>query len=140
MSRIVPLLSGAALIGAGAFQFTGWKLTSLLRCRSPFGCGTPCPEREASFGIGCKQGAACCLCCAATMLILTVLGMMNPSVITGVAIIIAAEKILPRPEIIARFVGLAAIVAGVFTTILKLNQLRICASCHQNNEKNCSGH
>jgi hypothetical protein len=47
---------------------------------------------------------------------------------------------LPRPEIIARFVGLAAIVAGVFTTILKLNQLRICASCHQNNEKNCSGH
>ena len=55
----------------------------------------------------------CCVCCAAPMLILTVLGMMNPSVIVGVAVIIAAEKILPRPEIIARFVGLAAIVAGV---------------------------
>ena len=47
-SRVVPMLSGAALIGAGAFQFTRWKLTGLLRCRSPFGCITSCPEREAS--------------------------------------------------------------------------------------------
>jgi predicted metal-binding membrane protein len=121
-SRVIPLLSGAALLGAGAFQFTRWKLTSLLRCRSPFGCGTSCSERDASFGLGCKQGVACCLCCAAPMLMLVVVGMMNPLVIIGVAIIIAAEKILPRPEIIARFVGLAAIVAGVMTTIHKFNQ------------------
>jgi len=115
LSRVVPILSGAALIGAGAFQFTRWKLTGLLRCRSPFGCATPCPEREASFGLGCKQGAACSLCCAAPRLTLTVLGMMNPFVIIGVALIIAAEKILPRPELIARLVGLAAIIAGVVT-------------------------
>src|SRR5262245_40669137 len=37
LSRIVPALSGAALIAAGAFQFTRWKMTGLLRCRSPFG-------------------------------------------------------------------------------------------------------
>jgi predicted metal-binding membrane protein len=91
-------------------------LTGLLRCRSPFGCHSSCPEREASFGLGCKQGAACCVCCAGPMLILTVLGMMNPFVIIGVAIVIAAEKLLPRPEIIARCVGLAAIVAGVLMT------------------------
>jgi predicted metal-binding membrane protein len=121
-SRIVPMPSVADLLGAGVFQFTRWKLTSLLRCRSPFGGGTSCSEREASFGLGCKQGAACCVCCAAPMLILTVLGMMNPFVIIGVAIIIAAEKILPRPEIIVRFVGLTAIVAGVFTIVFKLNQ------------------
>jgi predicted metal-binding membrane protein len=121
-SRVVPMLSGAALIGAGTFQFTRWKLASLLRCRSPFGCIISRPEREASFGLGCKQGAACCLCCAAPMLILIVLGMMNPFVIIGVAIIIAAEKILPQPEIIARFVGIVAIVAGVLILIHKLNQ------------------
>jgi predicted metal-binding membrane protein len=123
-SRVIPLLSGAALIGAGVFQFTRWKLTCLLRCRSPFGCNSSCPERETSFGLGCNQGAACCLCCAAPMTILIVLGMMNPFVIIGVAIIIAVEKILPRPEIIARFVGMAAIVAGVgvLVNIHKLNQ------------------
>jgi len=119
-SRVVPMLSGAALVGAGIFQFTRWKLTSLLRCRSLSGCGASCPEHEASFGLGCKQGAACCFCCAAPMLILTVLGMMNPFVIIGVAILIAAEKILSRPEIIARFVGLAAIITGVLIIFCNL--------------------
>jgi len=36
----------------------------------------------------------------------------------AVAIVIAAEKLLPRPEIIARLVGSAAIVAGVITSVL----------------------
>jgi predicted metal-binding membrane protein len=116
-SRVVPLLSGAALMGAGAFQFTRWKSAGLLRCRLPFGCIARCPERETNFGLGCKQGAACCLCCTGPTMILTVLGMMNPFVIIGVAIVIAAEKILPRPEIIARLVGIAAIVAGILVVI-----------------------
>lgn len=113
ISRVVPMLSGAALIAAGIFQLTRWKLTGLLRCRSPFGCHASCPEPETSFGLGCKQGAACCRCCAAPMLILTVLGMMNPFVIIGIAVIIAAEKILPQPGISARLVGVTAIVAGI---------------------------
>jgi len=45
-------------------------------------------------------------------MILVVLGMMNPLVIVGVTLVIAAEKILPRPELTARLVGLAAIIAG----------------------------
>ncbi|HEV2435965.1 MAG TPA: DUF2182 domain-containing protein [Verrucomicrobiae bacterium] len=80
-----------------------------------------CPEQGAGFGLGCKLGAACCLCCAAPMLILVALGMMNPFVVIGVAIVIAAEKILPRPETIARFVGLAAMAVGIWTTIDKFN-------------------
>jgi predicted metal-binding membrane protein len=112
-SRIVPALSVAAMIAAGAFQFTHWKKTSLLGCRSPFGCVTACPDRETSFGLGCKQGAGCCLCCAAPTLVLVVLGMMNPLVIIGVAIVIAAEKLLPRPTIIARIVGVSTIIMGV---------------------------
>jgi predicted metal-binding membrane protein len=62
ISRAVPLLFGASLIAAGAFQFTRWKMTHLLRCRSPFGCAASCPQQEASFRLGCKQGAACCVC------------------------------------------------------------------------------
>jgi predicted metal-binding membrane protein len=112
-SRAVPVLSGASLIAAGALQFTRWKMTGLLGCRSPFGCVTTCPERETNFRLGCKQGAACCLCCTAPMMILLVLGMMNPLVIVGVAIVIAAEKLVPRPEIVARLVGVSAIIAGI---------------------------
>jgi predicted metal-binding membrane protein len=112
-SRAIPVLSGLALIGAGAFQFTRWKMTGLLRCRSPLGCGPSCPVRETSFLLGCKQGAACCVCCTAPMMIMIVLGMMNPLVMIVVAMVIAAEKLLPRAEIVARLVGLGTIITGI---------------------------
>ena len=88
-------------------------MTGLLRCRSSLGCVSVCPERETNFRLGCKQGATCCLCCTAPMMIMIVLGMMNPLVIIAVAIVIAAEKLLPRPEIVARLVGLATIITGI---------------------------
>ena len=112
-SRAVPWLLGASLIAAGAVQFTRWKMTHLLRCRSPFGCGISCLNHETSFRLGCRQGVACCLCCAGPMTIQLALGIMNPLVMIVVAMIIAAEKLLRRPEVIARIVGLSAIVAGV---------------------------
>src|SRR5262245_32048864 len=52
-SHAVPVLSSAALIAAGAFQFTRWKMTGLRVCRSPFGCGSVCPDRETNFRLGC---------------------------------------------------------------------------------------
>jgi predicted metal-binding membrane protein len=112
-SRAVPLLAGASLIAAGLIQFTRWKMTHLLRCRSPFGCAISCLEHETSFRLGCKQGAACCVCCAAPMMMMIVLGMMNPLVMIVIAVVIAAEKLLPRPATIARLVGIAAIIAGM---------------------------
>jgi len=119
-SRAVPFLSGASLITAGAIQFTGWKMRHLLRCRSPFGCAISCPQRETSFRLGCQQGAACCACCAAPMAIQLTLGIMNPLVMIVVAMIIAAEKLLPRPELVARLVGVAAIVGGISTMVGRL--------------------
>jgi len=112
-SRAVPWLLAASLVAAGAIQFTRWKMTHLLRCRSPFGCASSCPQHESSFPLGCKQGAACCACCAAPMAIQLTLGIMNPLVMIVVAIVIAAEKLLPRPAIVARLVGISAIIAGV---------------------------
>jgi len=112
-SRAVPLLLSALLIAAGSIQFTHWKMTHLLRCRSPFGCAISCPQHETSFRLGCKQGAACCICCAAPMTIQLALGVMNPLVMIAVATIIAAEKLLPRPAIVARFIGISTIIAGV---------------------------
>ena len=47
------------------------------------------------------------------MTIQLVLGIMNPLVMIVVAMVIAAEKLLPRPTLVARFVGISAIIAGV---------------------------
>jgi predicted metal-binding membrane protein len=112
-SHAVPMLLGASLIAAGAFQFTRWKKTYLLHCRSPFGCAISYPKKDASFRLGCKQGVECCICCAAPMAILLALGMMNPLVIIFVATVIAAEKLLPQPAIVARLVGISIIIVGV---------------------------
>jgi len=112
-SRTVPLILSASLITAGVIQFTRWKKTNLLRCRSAFGCGVSCTQQETSFRLGCKQGAACCICCAAPMTIQLALGIMNPFVMIAVAIIITAEKLLPHPEVTARLIGIAAIFAGI---------------------------
>jgi len=38
---------------------------------------------------------------------------MNPLVMIVVAIVIAAEKLVPRPAIVARLVGISAIIAGI---------------------------
>ena len=92
-SRTVHLLLGASLIAAGSIQFTRWKMTHLLRCRSPFGCAISCPQHERSFRLGCRQGAACCVCCAAPMTIQLALGIMNPLLMIVVAIVIAAERL-----------------------------------------------
>src|SRR5881396_788138 len=51
-SRAVPLLAGASLMAAGAVQFTRWKMTSLLRCRLPFGCAISCPQHGTNFRLG----------------------------------------------------------------------------------------
>lgn len=111
-SRSIPLLSGALLINAGAIQFTRWKKTQLLRCRSQFGCSVSSAHCETGFKLGCKQGVACCFCCLSPMAVLLILGMMNPLVVIVVAIVIAAEKLLPRPEVTARVIGAATIFAG----------------------------
>jgi predicted metal-binding membrane protein len=113
LSRAVPLLVGISLVAAGAVQFTRWKMTHLLRCRSPQGCASSCPQYKTSFRLGCKQGAACCVCCAAPMTIQFALGMMSPLVMIVVALAIAAEKLLPRPAMVARLVGISAVGAGV---------------------------
>jgi predicted metal-binding membrane protein len=116
-SRAVPWLLGTWLIAAGAIQFTRWKTTHLRRCRSPLGCAVSCAQDETSFRLGCKQGVACCVCCASLMTIQLALGIMNPLVMIAVALAVAAEKFLPHPVIVARVIGISALVTGFATLV-----------------------
>lgn len=118
LSRVVPLFLGLLLILAGIMQFTPWKMSQLLRCRSPLGCAISSLRDEKSFRLGCRQGAACCICCTVPMTIQLALGIMSPLVMIIVAMIITAEKLLPWPQITARIIGFATIVLGLASIFL----------------------
>ena len=117
LSHTVPFLIGGSLMIAGVVQFTPWKMKRLMCCRSPLGCANSLLSNETGFQIGCRQGLACCTCCAAPMTMQLALGIMNPLAMIAVAGIIAAEKLLPRPQITARLAGIVSIIAGIVTII-----------------------
>src|ERR1035441_10223046 len=58
LSRMVPALSGAALMVAGAIQLTAWKMSGLRRCRTS-GCAElqSRDTLKAGWFHGLKQGA-----------------------------------------------------------------------------------
>jgi predicted metal-binding membrane protein len=114
-SRVVPLLAGATLALAGCIQFTSWKMAGLRQCRCPqisFGSLAHAKSR-AAWQHGLRQGASCCVCCSGLMLALLALGVMNLTVMTIVAVLIAMEKLMPKPARIVRISGTAAVGAGL---------------------------
>jgi predicted metal-binding membrane protein len=113
LSRMVPVLSGAALLAAGAIQLTAWKMSGLRRCRTA-GCAE-LPRGDALNAAWChglKQGALCFICCLAPMLALLALGAMNLTVMIIIAATIATEKLVSKPELFVRIFGLAALITG----------------------------
>jgi predicted metal-binding membrane protein len=114
-SRVVPLLSGATLALAGCIQFTSWKMTALRQCRCTDASLVALAHRKsfAAWRHGLSQGVSCTVCCSGLMLTLLALGTMNLTVMTIVAGLIAMEKLLPKPEVIVRISGIAAVGAGL---------------------------
>lgn len=119
VSRSIPLGCGAALAVAGVYQLTPWKSACLRHCRSPLTIvARHLPSgRRGALGLGLHHGAFCAACCWALMLIQLALGIMNLAAMVFVAAVIAAEKLWPRGELVARVTGIAAIAAGLATAV-----------------------
>jgi len=117
VSRAIPLASGLALAAAGFYQLTPWKSACLRHCRNPLtivarhldGGG------RGALRLGLHHGAFCAACCWALMVIQLMLGIMNLAAMVVVAVVIAAEKLWLRGELVARAIGLVAILAGIAT-------------------------
>ena len=114
LSRSTPRIIGFAVLLAGCMQFMPWTAFGLRRCRGPLSCNASdlLADSRSAWRIGIASGVSCVACCSGPTLILVVLGMMNPAVIFTVAAVIAVEKLIPNPEPIVRFFGIAALVAG----------------------------
>jgi predicted metal-binding membrane protein len=116
ISRLMPVLCAAALIFAGIYQLTHWKSACLRHCRDPMcmvaGHLQGGPLAAARMGL--HHGFFCALCCWPLMLIQLALGVMNLAVMIIIALAIAAEKLLPVGNHIAKIIGIASIVGGIF--------------------------
>jgi predicted metal-binding membrane protein len=119
VSHDLPIAAAFGLVIAGLYQLTPWKLEFLGHCRDPlhFVAFRPGGGWRQAVRLGVVQGWLCVSCCWGLMLMQLLLGMATVPLIVGIAIVIAAEKLLPEPAIIARGIGLASVVIGVVLAV-----------------------
>jgi len=118
LGRMEVATSSAAaglLIAAGLYQLSPFKDACLSRCRSP-GEFLSRHYRPGAWGaarLGLLHGAYCVGCCWLLMALLFVGGVMNLAWIAALTLLVAAEKLLPGGQWIARVAGVALTGWGV---------------------------
>jgi predicted metal-binding membrane protein len=116
MALTSPRLSGALLIGAGAYQLTPLKRACLASCSAPFMFLTH-RWREGGTGaflLGVEHGLLCMGCCWALMLLLFAGGVMNLAVIGALTAFVLVEKLVPLGQRSVHLTGILLIGAGVW--------------------------
>jgi predicted metal-binding membrane protein len=117
----VPRAYGTAtiLIAAGLFQMTPLKQACLARCRSPIGflLGHWRAGWRGGLELGWAHAVYCLGCCWALMVVLVVAGAMGLRWVLLIAVIVAAEKVLPHGDWIARAAGVARVLLGLSVAI-----------------------
>ncbi len=113
LARSAPAATGVVLLLAGCFQLTAWKARQLGRCRAaPVGERSFAPSVRGAWRHGLRLGVVCGLCCSGFMTILLVAGVMDLGAMAVVAAAITVERLAPRPDRVARVLGLAVIAVG----------------------------
>ena len=92
------MVAGAAVAAAGAYQLTPLKRACLRHCRTPlhFVMHRWRAGRGRRLAMGLEHGAWCLGCCVGLMLALFAVGVMSLAWMALVALVIFAEKVLPR--------------------------------------------
>jgi len=104
-ARRVPVLAGIIVILGGCYQWTSWKLGHLGCCRGE-------PVGSSPWRDGLRYGLRCNLCCLGFSAVLLATGAMDLTVMAIVTVGITAERVLPRPTLVARILGALAIAWG----------------------------
>ena len=105
----------AILLAAGVFQLSPLKQACLRACRSPLGflLGHWRAGLRGSLALGWSHAMYCLGCCWALMVVLVAAGAMGLAWVLLITAVVAAEKLLPRGEWIARATGGAFLLLGV---------------------------
>jgi predicted metal-binding membrane protein len=111
-----PLLGGAFLLAAGAFQFTRLRDACMSQCRSPVGFlltqWRPGPWGALIMGV--RHGAYCVGCCWVLMSLSLVLGVMNLVWMAVLTAFMLVEKVAPANETVSRAAGLVLVGWGLW--------------------------
>jgi predicted metal-binding membrane protein len=110
LARVVPVSVGAAVVAAGACQFTAWKARHLADCRAPRGAG-------AAWRHGAWFARRCVPACANLMAIPLVVDVMNARLMAVVAALIALERLAPDGVRVARATGAGIVAAGAVLVV-----------------------
>ena len=113
--HVVAYGVAAVLVAAGAYQLSPLKHVCLRACRSPLGflLGRWRAGRLGSLRLGAAHAMYCLGCCWALMAVLVAAGAMGLPWVLLITAIVAAEKLVPRGEWIARAAGAALLLLGV---------------------------
>lgn len=106
---------------AGLYQLTPLKRVCLLGCRSPVAVWTrlrgSLVQPVASVAAGARNGMWCLGCCWALMLVLVVVGVMQPWWMVAVAGVVFTEKALPIGPQASRWLGLLLLTPGALLVV-----------------------
>ena len=113
LARAEPIVVAATVAIAGAIQLTAWKARRLAGCRGGSCCDAP---RAASIGgawrDGVLLGLRCAECCGNLMVVPLVFGAMDVRAMAAVVAAVAAERLVPHGERVARASGVVLVAAG----------------------------
>lgn len=115
MAATSTTLSGVLFLVAGLYQWTPLKEVCLARCRSPVGFVLT-EWRDGPLGaivMGLRHGMFCVGCCAALMLLLFAVAVMNLLWVAALCVLVMAEKLLPGGRILRHAIGAGLTVAGI---------------------------
>ena len=115
-SITMDLPASLVLAAAGLYQVTPAKQACLRRCRTPADFLVE-RWRANAFALGADHGRWCLGCCWALMAVLVVAGMRGIVWAVAIAGVVAMEKLSPRGEALARWTGVALIVAAGWTRL-----------------------
>lgn len=107
--------SALILIVAGVYQFTPLKQRCLALCRSPLTLISKGWKQGVmgAIELGIKHGTYCVGCCWFLMAILFITGVMNLQWILILTLIVLVEKVLPKGEIVSKYLGGLLILLGL---------------------------
>ena len=115
LARAAPLMVGVTVTMAGAIQLTSWKAHHLAQCRRESRSAASLPVGGAGAWIhGVQLGLFCVASCGNLMVIPLVAGAMDLRAMVAVGVAIAAERLAPNGERIARVIGVMLGAAGSF--------------------------
>jgi predicted metal-binding membrane protein len=111
-------VAAGALLGAGAYELAPLKHSCLRRCRGIVALVGRWREGvSGAVRMGVLHGVDCIGCCWGLMLALFALGVMSLTWMATIALVIAAEKVLPRGERVVPAVAGLLVTAGVWIAV-----------------------